>query len=64
MAYVWVWKQYRDNAMLGGGTWLVDLAVRPAFGGGGARQRAQGQPPELWTAPFTLGEGCTVATAP
>ncbi|MGN9774855.1 protein kinase domain-containing protein [Micromonospora sp. H33] len=63
MAYVWVWKQYRDNAMLGGGTWLVDLAVRPAAGEGGARQRAQGQPHELWTVPFTAGGGCTVATA-
>ncbi|NJP34183.1 serine/threonine-protein kinase [Micromonospora thermarum] len=63
MGYVWVWKQYRDNAMLGGGTWLVDLAIRPAAGDGGARQRAQGQPHELWTAPFTVGGGCTVATA-
>ncbi|PZG14576.1 hypothetical protein C1I95_21400 [Micromonospora craterilacus] len=63
MAYAWVWKQYRDTAMPGGGTWLVDLVVRPAAGGSGARQRAQGQPHELWTMPLTAGDGCTVATA-
>jgi hypothetical protein len=63
MAYVWLWKQYRDNAALDGGTWLVDLAVRPVTGGGEARQRTQGQPYELWTEPLTTGDGCTVATA-
>ncbi|RKR87592.1 serine/threonine protein kinase [Micromonospora pisi] len=63
MAYVWVWKQYRDNAMLDGGTWLVDVAVGPLTGGGGTRQRAQGQAYELWTAPSVVDGGCTVATA-
>ncbi|KXK59667.1 hypothetical protein AWW66_22970 [Micromonospora rosaria] len=62
MAYVWVWQQYRDTAQPGGGTWLLDLAVRPETGDGGARQRAQGQPHELWTTPFPVDGGCTVAT--
>ncbi|WP_433389162.1 protein kinase domain-containing protein [Micromonospora sp. KLBMP9576] len=63
MAYTWVWKQYRDNAALDGGTWVIDLAVRDATGPAGPRQRATGQPFELWTEPFPLAAGCTVATA-
>ncbi|MBQ0905764.1 protein kinase [Micromonospora sp. U21] len=63
MAYIWVWKQYRDNAAVGGGTWDVDLAVRPDQGEAVARQRAQGQPFELWTEPFPVTGGCTAATA-
>ncbi|MCX4468916.1 protein kinase [Micromonospora sp. NBC_01655] len=67
MAYIWVWKQYRDNAATDGGTWDVDLAVRPgrkgALGPAGARQRATGQPFELWTEPLPVTGGCTTATA-
>ncbi|MGA3489733.1 hypothetical protein ACK8GG_17195 [Micromonosporaceae bacterium DT55] len=65
MGYVWVWKQYRDNAMLDDGTWRVRLAVRPAGGarGNGVAEHVQGQPHELWTVPFTPGAGCTVVTA-
>ncbi|MFV2102056.1 serine/threonine-protein kinase [Micromonospora sp. LOL_024] len=63
LAYVWVWKQYRDNAMLDDGTWTVQLSVHPVAGDGGTRQQAQGQPFELWTEPFTLSTGCTAATA-
>ncbi|MEV4654802.1 protein kinase [Micromonospora sp. NPDC049301] len=63
MGYIWVWKQYRDNAAVDGGTWDVDLAVRPDAGPAGARQRAEGQPFELWTEPFRLTGGCAVATA-
>ncbi|MCM0678005.1 choice-of-anchor D domain-containing protein, partial [Micromonospora phytophila] len=80
MAYVWVWKQYRDNAAIDGGTWSIDLAARPttgaagatgaagptaaagATGAAGSRQRAEGQPFELWTEPLRV-TGCTVATA-
>ncbi|MEH0935769.1 hypothetical protein, partial [Micromonospora psammae] len=61
MAYVWVWKQYRDNASVGGGTWSVELAVRtdrPT-----SRQRAGGQPYELWTEPYRPAGRCTTATA-
>ncbi|MFF4877555.1 protein kinase [Micromonospora sp. NPDC000668] len=60
MAYVWVWKQYRDNAATGG-TWTVDLSVRD--GGPVAPQRAGGQPPELWTDPHRSAGRCTAATA-
>ncbi|WP_158554102.1 serine/threonine-protein kinase [Micromonospora deserti] len=66
MAYVWVWKQYRDNVAVDGGTWAVDLAVGPAPGTAGPpgrRQRAEGQPFELWTEPSPLTAGCTAATA-
>ncbi|MEH0820923.1 MULTISPECIES: serine/threonine-protein kinase [unclassified Micromonospora] len=62
MAYVWVWKQYRDNAAVGGGTWTVDLAVREG-GATSARQRAVGQPFELWTEPYPSAGRCTTATA-
>ncbi|TDC83080.1 serine/threonine protein kinase [Micromonospora sp. KC606] len=61
MAYVWVWKQYRDNVATDGGTWTVDLSVRgdrPV-----ARQRAVGQPYELWTEPHPTAGGCTSASA-
>ncbi|MGY0007326.1 hypothetical protein, partial [Micromonospora sp. I033] len=61
MAYVWVWKQYRDNVSTGGGTWTVDLAVRA--GGPRARQRATGQPYELWTEPWPSAGRCVTATA-
>ncbi|MEV4628148.1 protein kinase [Micromonospora sp. NPDC049523] len=59
MAYVWIWKQYRDNAGPAG-TWSVDLAVgdRPV-----QRARAVGQPLELWTEPVHVPGGCTTATA-
>ncbi|MER7167979.1 serine/threonine-protein kinase [Micromonospora sp. NPDC000207] len=65
MAYVWVWQQYRDTAMPGGGTWTIDLAGRPTDGGDGVLQQAHGQAHELWTLPLDLGAGvdCTVATA-
>ncbi|MER5702240.1 protein kinase [Micromonospora sp. NPDC002296] len=75
MAYVWVWKQYRDNSATDGGTWDVDLTVRPGTGAAGpsgspdasgpigVRQRATGQPFELWTEPFPVDGGCTTATA-
>ncbi|MEV0806482.1 protein kinase [Micromonospora sp. NPDC050200] len=62
MAYVWVWKQYRDNVATGGGTWSVDLAVR-ADRPTTARQRAVGQPYELWTEPYPSAGRCTTATA-
>ncbi|SCE69829.1 Serine/threonine protein kinase [Micromonospora purpureochromogenes] len=62
MAYVWVWKQYRDNAATGGGTWTVDLGVR-ADRPTPARQRAVGQPYELWTEPYPSAGRCTTATA-
>ncbi|MGB2570393.1 protein kinase domain-containing protein [Micromonospora citrea] len=61
MAYVWVWKQYRDNVAVDGGTWTVGLAVRtdrPV-----TRQRAVGQPYELWTEPHRSAGGCTTASA-
>ncbi|TDC40011.1 serine/threonine-protein kinase [Micromonospora sp. KC213] len=61
MAYIWVWKQYRDNVAADGGTWTVDLSVRgdrPA-----APRRAVGQPYELWTEPYRGAGGCTSATA-
>ncbi|MET8832416.1 serine/threonine-protein kinase [Micromonospora sp. NPDC004540] len=61
MAYVWVWKQYRDNVSTGGGTWTVDLAVRA--GGPRTRQRATGQPYELWTEPWPSAGRCVTATA-
>ncbi|MEU5943444.1 serine/threonine-protein kinase [Micromonospora sp. NPDC047548] len=62
MAYVWVWKQYRDNEATSGGTWTVDLAVR-ADRPTKARQRAVGQPYELWTEPYPSAGWCTAATA-
>ncbi|MGK5441367.1 protein kinase domain-containing protein [Micromonospora sp. URMC 105] len=62
MAYVWVWKQYRDNAAVSGGTWNVDLGVRED-GPTAARQRAVGQPFELWTEPYPSAGRCTAATA-
>ncbi|SBT50507.1 serine/threonine-protein kinase [Micromonospora auratinigra] len=61
MAYVWVWKQYRDNIAVGGGTWTVDLAVRAT--GPGSRQRAVGQPYELWTEPYRSAGRCVTASA-
>jgi hypothetical protein len=60
MAYVWVWKQYRDN-VAAGDTWTVDLAVRSD--GSGTRQRATGQPYELWTEPYRSAGQCTTASA-
>ncbi|MFF3867158.1 protein kinase [Micromonospora sp. NPDC001898] len=75
MAYIWVWKQYRDNAATDDGTWDVDLTVRPGTGAAGppgsldasgpvgVRQRATGQPFELWTEPLPVDGGCTTATA-
>ncbi|MFJ6196694.1 protein kinase [Micromonospora sp. NPDC092111] len=61
MAYVWVWKQYRDNVATDGGTWSVALGVGDA--GGTSRQRAAGQPYELWTEPHRSAGRCTTATA-
>ncbi|MEU1966311.1 serine/threonine-protein kinase [Micromonospora sediminicola] len=61
MAYVWVWKQYRDNISTGGGTWTVDVAVRG--NGPGTRQRAAGQAYELWTEPSPSTGRCVTATA-
>ncbi|TDB74289.1 serine/threonine-protein kinase [Micromonospora sp. KC723] len=61
MAYVWVWKQYRDNVATDGGTWTVDLSVRGDRAV--ARQRAVGQPYELWTEPYRTAGGCSSATA-
>ncbi|SCG68322.1 serine/threonine-protein kinase [Micromonospora halophytica] len=61
MAYVWVWKQYRDNVATDGGTWTVGLAIRterPV-----SRQRAVGQPYELWTEPHRSAGTCTTASA-
>lgn len=62
MAYVWVWKQYRDNVGVGGGTWAVDLAVRSADGPG-TRQHAAGQAYELWTEPYRSAGRCVTASA-
>ncbi|NES15757.1 MULTISPECIES: protein kinase [Micromonospora] len=62
MAYVWVWKQYRDNVGTAGGTWAVDVAVRSA-GGPGTRQRAAGQAYELWTEPYRSAGRCVTASA-
>ncbi|WP_167667564.1 serine/threonine-protein kinase [Micromonospora narathiwatensis] len=61
MAYVWVWKQYRDNVATGGDTWAIDLSVQA--GGPGVRQRAAGQPFELWTEPYPSAGRCVTASA-
>ncbi len=63
MAYVWIWKQYRDKAALGGGTWTVDLAARGDRPGELKRERAVGQPVELWTEPVRRSGRCGVTTA-
>ncbi|MGW4500072.1 protein kinase domain-containing protein [Micromonospora sp. NPDC004336] len=62
MAYVWVWKQYRDNAGADG-TWRVDLAVAAGPDGEGGRRSVTGQPFELWTEPVPVEAGCATATA-
>ncbi|MEU3452911.1 protein kinase [Micromonospora sp. NPDC006766] len=61
MAYVWVWKQYRDNVATDGGTWTIDVSLRA--GGPGTRQRAAGQPYELWTEPYRSAGQCVTASA-
>lgn len=58
MAYAWIWKQYRDNAGPRG-TWSVELGIAER----GKRDRAAGQPLELWTDPVATTTGCTRATA-
>jgi hypothetical protein len=63
MAYIWIWKQYRDKAAAGGGTWSVDLAAHGDQPSARERQKAMGQPVELWTEPVRVTGGCTVATA-
>jgi hypothetical protein len=63
MAYVWIWKQYRDKAALGGGTWTVDLVASGDRAGARRQEKAVGQPFELWTEPLRAAGGCAVATA-
>jgi hypothetical protein len=63
LAYVWVWKQYRDTVTADGGTWTIDLAIAGARPAQGARAGATGQPAELWTDPVPVKGACTVATA-
>lgn len=64
MAYVWIWKQYRDQLTVKGGTWRVSVATgAEARPGTGELAQAVGQPFELWTKPFRASTGCTVANA-
>jgi tRNA A-37 threonylcarbamoyl transferase component Bud32 len=63
MAYVWIWKQYRDKAAVGGGTWSVDLAAHGDQPSARKQEKALGQPLQLWTEPVRVTGGCTVATA-
>jgi hypothetical protein len=62
MAYIWIWKQYRDK--MGAGTWSVDLAARGDQPTLTARETTRpGQLLALWTEPLRVSTGCTVATA-
>ncbi len=62
MAYVWIWKQYRDQ--LGtSGTWKVALTATGERAGVRTHEDAGGQPVELWTKPVNAAGTCTTATA-